>query len=491
MGKTSINIVEETVNSATSGEGGGEIATVLNAVRGSVSKVFTLTRTADLTKIFGISSNLDYQYCSWLLGRGNVLRVVRAPLKSTFVEASVLFPYAGTGDSGLKVTALGAGEGGNDLKVIVTNQGGTGKDNLFSLVVYQKNLSNAYDAIEMFNVVSLNPDSEYFFGKVVKSDCVKLAFQNAEGVVYTDQTLFASGTNTYDKPLTGGTGKARTEDLDTDAYKTALTLLENREIGFATLILPTLAPSDVTAAAKDLVNKRKDFVLLVDPVEGTTVANALTGLKLAMTATEDSSYVAGYYPRGVMAQFGSTVAPSIAVADLIARLHERKLWFKSPAGLEYGLIPSFIDLEKELTKKEIEDLQEAGLNPLVIKTGSGVAIWNDATEGSSPIDVQSLPTRLLVNYFKRTIYSISQRFLFADHTEYTWSQWKNSVEPIIRNVANIGGLNAYEVICDRTIMSDEDIANGILRGLVRIWPISHIKQIEIKFAIDETGVTFE
>ncbi len=40
-------------------------------------------------------------------------------------------------------------------------------------------------------------------------------------------------------------------------------------------------------------------------------------------------------------------------------------------------------------------------------------------------------------------------------------------------------------------MTPQDIAAGIMRGTIKIWPIAHVREIIIKFTVDETGVTFE
>lgn len=473
MGRTSIQTLEENVSSAAQALGGGEIATCIPATRGNPNKVFTIANTGDLKRFFGKSSGAEYDYVAYLLGRGNLFRVVRAPVTGG-AAATVTVPFGGTGTLGMVITAKGVGTGGNSLKAILTNLGGEGKDNLFSLAIF-----DGTESLESFGIVSLNPESVYYFGRSVKSDIIELSLNTD----WTNQTFWTGAVTEITKELTGGT-----DGTVNDSYATALALLENREISFATLFLPLRTPAQIATEAFNLLKAREDFVLVHDaPYTGTT----WTKITFASDSDKYASYVAGYCPKGSVQEFAGVIPASVGVVDLIAKLHERKLWYKSPAGLTNGLLSNFIDVEKELTAAEIAAIQDKQLNPLVIKSGAGVVIWNDVTEAESPLHIQSLATRILVNYFKRTVYALSQRFMFADHNEFTWTQWKNSVEPIIRDVYNVGGLNGYEVRCDRTTMTPQDIASGIMRGQIKIWPISHVREIIIKFTVDETGVSFE
>lgn len=476
MGRTSIKTLEEFVSSAAQAVGGGEIATCIPATRGNPNKVFTISSVVELKRYFGKSSGAEYDYVAYLLGRGNVFRVVRAPVTGG-TAATVLIPFNGSEVDGLELTVKGVGTGGNTIKVTVENLGGTGTENLFSLTVF-----DGTEALETFNIVSLNPESTYYFGRAVKSEVVSLAIEGT----YTNQTFWTTGVDTITKTLSGGAdGTTAASYAGSDTDGTGLALLKNREIAFATLFLPLRNPTQLAADALALIDARQDFVLVHD-------ALLSSGTWTGVAATDvEKSYIAGYCPKGEVTEFAGLIPASVGVVDLIAKLHERKLWYKSPAGLENGLLKNFIGIENEFSANEVGTIQDACLNPLVVKTGAGVVIWNDVTEATSPLNIQSLATRILVNYFKRTVYALSQRFIFADHNEFTWMQWKNAVEPVIRDVYSIGGLNAYEVICDRTTMSKEDIANGIMRGVIKIWPIKHVREIVIKFTVDETGVTFE
>ncbi len=473
MGRTSIKTLEESVSSAAQPIGGGEIATCIPATRGNPNKVFTVTTVDDLKRYFGASSGAEYDYVAYLLGKGNIFRIVRASVTGG-AAATATVPFGGTGTQGLVITAKGVGTGGNTLKAIVNDLGGSGVDNLWSLAIYDGTV-----LLESFGIVSLNPNSIYYFGRAVKSEVVDLSINTT----WTNQTFWTGSVTEITKTLADGTNGT----VDS-SYATALSLLENREIAFATLFLPLRTPAQIATDAFALLKAREDFVIVHDaPYTGST----WTKVTFATDADKYASYVAGYCPKGAVQEFAGLIPSSVGVVDLIAKLHERKLWYKSPAGLEFGLLSDFIDVETEFSAAQIGAIQDLNLNPLVIKTGAGVVIWNDVTEATSPLHIRSLATRLLVNYFKRTVYALSQRFMFADHNEFTWTQWKNTVEPIVRDVFNIGGLNAYEVKCDRTTMTAQDIANGIMRGQIKIWPIAHVREIIIKFTVDETGVTFE
>lgn len=479
MGKTSIQILEETLANSAVAVGGGEIATVLGgAVRGKIGKVHTLASSTDLLRIFGSSKGADYKYCAYLLNRGNILKVVRAAVTNVGspAKASALAPFGATGNDGLKFTAVEYGQAYNGLKVVIRNLGGDAEENLFSIEI----LSADNELLEGFGMVSLDPDSEYYFGKVVASDIVELSIEGT----WTNQTLFDTTANppvnVQNLTLAGAT-----ETTEPASLVTTLAPLEDLEVAFATLILPTRTPSQVATDVVDLFKARNDFELLIDPDASMSADAALTTL-----GTVTKSNATAFFPRLALPSLVDC-APSVCMADLIANLHKRKLWYKAPAGLEFGLLANVSNVKLQLTKKQVGDLQEAHINPIIVKTGNGVVAWGNSTLAKSPADVQDLAVRLLVNYLKRTVYRLSQRFIFADHNEFTWNQWKNSVEPVVRDIYNVKGINDYRVTCDRSTMSAEDIDNGIMRGEIAIWPISHIERIVIKFGIDKSGVTFE
>ena len=81
--------------------------------------------------------------------------------------------------------------------------------------------------------------------------------------------------------------------------------------------------------------------------------------------------------------------------------------------------------------------------------------------------------------------------MFALHNETTWNLWKTTFEPFIRDIYNFGGIEGYSIIMDRSVMTEDDIKNGILRGIITFKPVHCIKEIYINFTVTETGISFE
>lgn len=290
----------------------------------------------------------------------------------------------------------------------------------------------------------------------------------------------------------------------------AITLLANPEIEFSLILGYGIEYPTATEAATKFVNLlaiRKNVIFITEASDSDISAEtpmSHTGLDEDNTSVEVSSYELlahnGTYINDIIIGGGAnTLIPNCVVyAELVAKLHQNALYYKEPAGLSNGLLEDVVDLTKVLSPAQIKTDQTYGVNPIVNKVSVGPVVWGNnlysarqglLTDSSSVITEVSV--RVLVNWLKRRVYAISQKFMFEADDETTWNQWKNAVDPVIRSIYDAKGLRKYKVIMDSTLMSDDDINNGILRGQIIIWPLHSITKIYITFAIDKTGVSFE
>lgn len=498
MGKTSVSIYEDSTRVVSNASSEGEIAVVFNAKRGRTNKVYTIRSISEFTRVYGDDTSTAYKACNYLLSRGNVLKTIRCDIQpaaseTTNAKATVIIPCIG-GTGNLVATAVAEGAVYNGIAIKIINQGGVGVDNLFSLEIYSSVTRTSKDSVttdtysgllESYRLVSLNPNSTYYYGMVVNSDIIDLS------ITGTPDALFASSTaigavyvGSAPLKLAGGVGVSYEDTSDglVKALTTAAGYLADKSIKFATAIVPGFVGSTAWSILSSVVNARKDFEVIVD-----ISSDDDNGLDTISRST----YSAFYSPKVFIREMGGLTYPSIAIADLIGGLHRAKMIYKAPAGIETGMLGNVLDVEVDYSSTKISDLQEKGVNPIIVKTGVGCVVWGQSTSTLSLAAITDLSTRLLTNYFKREVYDLSQQFVFRENNEYTWQAWKDAVDPIIRSVFDVGGIRQYLIKCDRTTMTEEEIAQGKMIGKIIFWPISHVEKIEVTFTVDKTGVSFE
>lgn len=467
MGKTSININEKALRAELPASAGGEIGVVVNAKRGRSDKVYTITTVDQFKRIYGEWDGVCYHYCTYLLRRGNTLKVINVqPESSSSYAAGVAVKEENTTQYAAKAVAKGVGY--NDVVVDVKKV--SDSPNLVAIKVIAEEQTR-----EVFTTVSYDPESPYYYGRVVNgvSDIIEFAVVGNIDEAYTDVKI----------PLEGGTGAAMTDEkyiggTDIAAIESAK-YFSDREIDITTLLAPGTTAESAIKMYSDVINSRKDCVIITDADDA------------SLTKVLKSSYVACYTPQVNIPSIVGPCNASLAVVDLIAKLSRASMQYKAPAGIAYGVLADVSDVAKDFSPDKIAEYQEANVNPVIVRSDVGCVVWGQSCTTKNPTEISRLAVRLLTNYFKRAVYRISQRFIFEDNNEITWGRWINAVEPVIRDVYSVGGIQRYTIACDATTMTPEEMANGIMKGKITFQPNSQIEVIDVTFTIDETGVSFE
>ena len=113
----------------------------------------------------------------------------------------------------------------------------------------------------------------------------------------------------------------------------------------------------------------------------------------------------------------------------------------------------------------------------------------DVDEGYRQAHVNRLMS-LLVREARR----IGTDAVFEPSGEATWAQVRGQMEALLRALYRIGALNgnserdAFEVRCDRTTMTQNDIDNGRLICTVSVAPAAAIEQIRVVLSFNQNGL---
>ena len=92
---------------------------------------------------------------------------------------------------------------------------------------------------------------------------------------------------------------------------------------------------------------------------------------------------------------------------------------------------------------------------------------------------------------EKAIATVSASFLFDFNDEFTQTQFKNLVEPFLRDIQGKRGIIDFRVISDATVNTPDVIDQNIFRANIFIKPAKTINYIELTFIATRTGVEFE
>ena len=248
-----------------------------------------------------------------------------------------------------------------------------------------------------------------------------------------------------------------------------------------------------------LVEGRKDCVGFVSPYRSATV-----GVALSSTATEnvkaafdlcpsssymvfDSSYKYQYDKYNDVFRFvpmNGDTAGLCANTDNVA-----DAWF-SPAGYNRGGVRGAVKLSYNPSKAERDILYRARVNPVVNFPGQGVTLFGDKTALAKPSAFDRINVRRLFLVLEKAIATASKFQLFEFNDEFTRAQFRNLVEPFLRDVQGRRGISDFSVVADGTNNTGEVIDRNEFVADIFVKPARSINFITLSFIATRTGVNF-
>ena len=179
------------------------------------------------------------------------------------------------------------------------------------------------------------------------------------------------------------------------------------------------------------------------------------------------------------------------VAGLMARTAlEAYPWF-SPAGEQRGVINNAIKLAYNPTKAQRDKLYPLRINSLVTKPGVGTLLFGDKTALSYSSAFDRINVRRLFLTVEQALERAAEAQLFELNDELTRANFRNIVEPYLRDVQAKRGLFGFLVVCDTSNNTPDVIDNNEFRADIFLKPAKSINYITLSFVATRTGVSFE
>jgi len=164
-------------------------------------------------------------------------------------------------------------------------------------------------------------------------------------------------------------------------------------------------------------------------------------------------------------------------------------WF-SPAGVNRGQLRGVTKLAINPKQAQRDTLYKARINPLVSFPGQGTMLFGDKTLLSKPSAFDRINVRRLFIVLEKAISTASKAQLFELNDEFTRAQFRNMLEPFLRDVKGRRGVTDFLVVCDETNNTGQVIDTNRFVADIFIKPSRSINFITLNFIATRTGVDF-
>jgi phage tail sheath protein FI len=418
--------------------------------------------------------------------------------------------YAGNFDAapGTSASATAAGVINDELHIAVIDEDGA--------------LSGTPGTVlETFGFVSQASDAKKDDGSTnYYKDVINNQSNYIRWIDHDTNLLEAGFTLVAAKAVTGGTGDAEASNSfhthasaieaslaggvddntpTTGEIAAGFDLLEDAETVDVNLLFAAADADGDEVIAEDLisiVNARKDCMAFISPPLEDTVNNATPaasvkafadGLTSTSYASCDSTALYVYDKYNDKYRY---IAASGHMAGLCANTDSvADAWF-SPAGINRGQLLGVTKLAFNPKKADRDSLYKARVNPIVSLPGQGTLLFGDKTLLSRPSAFDRINVRRLFIVLEKAVSTAAKAQLFEFNDEFTRAQFRNLVEPFLRDVKGRRGLTDFSVICDNTNNTSSVIDGNKFVADIFIKPARSINFITLSFVATRSGVEF-
>lgn len=251
-----------------------------------------------------------------------------------------------------------------------------------------------------------------------------------------------------------------------------------------------------------MVETRRDCMVFLSPEDtdgtiittagaGDTAVTKIVAYRNALTTTSYAALDSGYkYQYDRYNDKYRYVPLNGDIAGLCARTdYTNDAWW-SPGGLNRGQIKNVVKLAVSLDKTDRDNLYKNGVNPVVTFPGDGTVLFGDKTLLAKPSAFDRINVRRLFIVLEKAIATAAKYQLFEFNDSFTRAQFKNLVEPFLRDVQGRRGITDFVVKCDDSNNTGEVIDRNEFVADIFIKPARSINFITLNFVAARSGINF-
>lgn len=178
------------------------------------------------------------------------------------------------------------------------------------------------------------------------------------------------------------------------------------------------------------------------------------------------------------------------VAGLCARVdYQSDPWF-SPGGLNRGQIKNVVKLAINPNQADRDNLYKNGINPVVTFPGQGTVLYGDKTLLAKPSAFDRINVRRLFIILEKAIATAAKFQLFEFNDSFTQAQFRNLVEPFLRDVQGRRGITEFVVKCDSTNNTPQIVDTNQFVADIYVKPNRSINFITLNFIAARSSISF-
>jgi phage tail sheath protein FI len=268
---------------------------------------------------------------------------------------------------------------------------------------------------------------------------------------------------------------------------------------FNLLLIPGVADNGIWSEALAFCERKQAFVILDPPAQDS--ADGEDGLPLIGDDIEGatipkSSNGALYFPylRSNDPLTGTPIElpPSGFVAGIYARTDVNRGVWKAPAGLE----TTVSNTTGVVSRGRMTDMRHGTLNPKGVNClrdfpGIGTVVFGArtlVTENPSFEQWRYVPVRRMALFLEQTLYRSLGWVVFEPNDTPLWVAIRTSIEAFMLSLFHQGAFQgntpsqAFQVKCDSSTTTQQDIDNGIVNIIVAFAPLKPAEFVIIKIA---------
>jgi hypothetical protein len=389
----------------------------------------------------------------------------------------------------------------DELHVVVVDDGGQFTGTPGTILEVYKNLSRATDA-------KAADGTTIYYKNVINQQSKYVWWANDRTTAVSNTAAFitsASGADPLTMSLVGGADGLDETNIAFGTIALGYDLYQSAEDIDISLVLQGKAIGDPVSSYTQLGNyivdnittKRLDCVAFLSPHYSDVINNAgneATSIVDFRNNSRDTSYAvldSGYkYMYDIYNNLYRWVPLNGDIAGLCVRTDTTNDPWWSPAGLNRGMIKNVVRLAYNPRKADRDILYKNGINPVISSPGLGVYLYGDKTLQEKPSAFDRINVRRLFIVLEKAIATAAKYTLFEFNDDFTRAQFRNMVNPFLRNVKGKRGITDFDVVCDSSNNPPQVIDSNQFVGDIYIKPARSINFIQLNFIAVPTGVAF-
>ena len=428
---------------------------------------------------------------------GNAIEVQICPANSTAFAA---FAHAGEFDAapGTSDSAAVGGHSNDELHIVIVDKTGawTGTANtVLETFAFVSQASDSYKADGTSNYYKevINRTSRYVWWSGHASGLTD-AGESLSGQSST--TAYVTGTSVITAVMAGGTDDNAPTHGELGTSYDLLADAETVDVNLLFAYPDANGTKDIADKLISICNARKDCMAFVSPpIEDsvstdTPAADVKTWADTLASTSYASTDSGAVYVYDKYSDVYRWLGASGLCAGLCANTDNvADAWF-SPAGTTRGQLFGVTKLAYNPKKADRDMLYKARVNPLVSFPGQGTMLFGDKTLLSKPSAFDRINVRRLFIVIEKAVSTAAKGQLFEFNDEFTRAQFRNLLEPFLRDVKGRRGVTDFRVVCDTTNNTGQVIDANRFVADIFIKPSRSINFISLNFIATRTGVDF-